>query len=115
MKIMPTQTDPLPEEYTEIARSVRSGEYFRKARAMYDLSVHDPMAERYLYMLITLLSLLAFLITAVAMRALYPLQTPVPFIYTTNNIAEDLPHIRSLLTRKGEDPGAALLSYLAQN
>ncbi len=115
MKTMQSQTDPADEDYAAIAESVKSGEYFRKARAMYDLSVHDPMAERYLYLFITALSLLSFIIAFSAMQSLYPLQTPVPFIYSTNNIADDIPHIQSLLARKGENPSAALLRFLVQN
>ena len=111
---MPSQPDPAEQEYTEIAESVKSGEYFRKARAMYDLSVHDLMTERYLYICITALSVLIFIITFGAMQALYPLSTPVPFIFTATDIVDDIPVIHPL-GRRGEDPDQALLKFFVQN
>ena len=50
------------EEQLLIAEKVRSGEYFREARHMYDLSVHAPMADRYFYIFITALELIIFFI-----------------------------------------------------
>lgn len=94
---------------------IRSGEYYREARHMYDLTIHDPMSERYLFVAITGLAIMILLIAMVAARALYPLQASVPFIYNANDIVEDLPHIHSLLAEKGEDADFALLRFLTNN
>lgn len=104
-----------PEDYAAIAEKIRSGEFFRESRRMYDFDVHDPMAERYLYLLITMLSSLIFIIAVSAAHSLYPLQRSVPFIVSTQNIVEDLPTIHSLLAYKGEDASGALLRFIVQN
>lgn len=104
-----------PEESAEIAEKVRSGEYFRESRQIYDILVHDPMADRYLYILLTALAVSILTITVFAMQSLYPLQTDVPFIYSDNNIVEDVPRIQTLLDHEGEAPSEALLHFLAQN
>lgn len=107
-----------PETYEEqqrIAEKVKSGEYFREARGMYDTSVHDPMAERYLYVFITALSIITLLIALYASHALYPLNTSVPFIVSSNNIVDDLPRIRSLLAYKGEKPNDAIQRFMVTN
>lgn len=104
-----------PEEYIEIAEKVRTGEYFREARSMYDLAVHDPMSERYLYVGITALAAIILTTSVIAVQGLYPLSRSVPFIVSTNDIIEDLPHIQSMLDYKGEDPSAALMRFLVNN
>lgn len=110
-----TQNEPLPPDYQKIAEKVKSGEYFHEARLMYDDAVHDPMVERYWYLLITVLSAVILFIALGALQSLYPLKTPVPFIYSTQDIVEDLPRINSLVVNKGEAPGEAMLRFLAGN
>ena len=109
-------TDPSPsDDYREVAEKVRTGEYFREARNIYDLMVHDAMAERYMYMLVTAVGVVIFLVAVVASRALYPLQTSVPFAFSADNLVEELPRITSLLSYKGEDPSEALLNFMVKN
>lgn len=103
------------DEYVEIAEKVRSGEYFREARAMLNIDVHEPMAERYWFMLITFLSFAITGMAIIAFLALFPLKMRVPFIFATNNIIDDLPRIKSLLNYVGEDPNVALRRHLAQH
>lgn len=82
---------------------------------MYDLTIHDPMAERYLFVAITGLAIVILLVAVVAARSLHPLEVEVPFIYNANDIVEDLPRIQSLLAEKGENADFALLRFLANN
>jgi type IV secretory pathway component VirB8 len=103
------------EESTEVAEKIRSGEFFREMHAMYDFSIHDPMVERYVYLLISLLAGLIFLVSVVAVNGLYPLKVSIPFIVSSNDIVEDRPHIRSLITQKGESVSTAVLRFVAQN
>lgn len=110
-----TFTPPPLETYADLTEKIRSGEYYREARNMYDMEVHDTMAERYFYVLITVLSTLILIISVVAMRSFYPLEVSVPFIYSPNDIVEDRPQMRSLLDYKGEDPSAAVLRFLVKN
>lgn len=104
-----------PHEDDDIAEKIRTGEYYQEARSMYDLAVHDPMAERYLYVLITVLAILSSIVAFVAVQGLYPLKTPVPFIVNTTNITEDVPHIRTLIGHEGETPSEAMLRFYAEN
>lgn len=104
-----------PAEHLETAEKVRTGEYFREGRSMYDMMVHDPMAERYIYIVITAIAVLIFFIAFSAMRALYPLETPIPFAVASNNLVEDVPRMKSMLAQKGENPSEALLRFLVQN
>lgn len=103
------------DEHIEVAEKIRSGEYFREARGMYDITVHDPMVERYYYLFVSALAGFIFFVSIIAVHGLYPLKRSIPFIVNTTNIAEDYPHIHSLLSRKGEDPNAALLQFLVKN
>jgi type IV secretory pathway component VirB8 len=104
-----------PEEYLEIAEKVRTGEYFREARGMYDTMINDPMSERYLYILITTIAMAILVVSIYAAQQLYPLERSVPFIFNTNNIVDDLPRMKSLVAFKGEDPSEALLRFLVKN
>lgn len=102
------------EEYIEIADKIRSGEYFRDARLIFNFDVHDPMAERYWYLFLTLLSIIIMCIAFVAWRGLYPLEPRVPFVFGSDNIADDYPVVKSLADFRGEDPNAALRRFLVK-
>lgn len=104
-----------PEEYLEIAEKVRTGEYFREARGMYDITINDPMSERYLFICITTLALMIFGVAFYGAQQLYPLERSVPFIFNTHDIVEDLPRMKSLVSHKGENPSEALLRFLVKN
>lgn len=103
---------PQVDDYVEIAGKVRTGEYFREARKMFDVTVHDPMAERYLYIFISVLSFIILTIAIQAAKALYPLESQVPLIFYANNVIEDIPRIRKLQAFKDEDPGEAVLRFM---
>ena len=102
-------------DHLEIAEKVRTGEYFREARAIYDLGVHDPMAERYMYVFITALALVIFIITLKGIQDLYPLNTRIPMIIAADDNGEAVPNIRSLIQSKTDDPQEVVLRFLAQH
>jgi type IV secretion system protein VirB8 len=106
--------EPSPEEYIRIAEKVRSGEYFREARSMYDLSVNDPMAERYFYVAITFCALLTLCVAFYAMQMLYPLSRTVPFIYMVQDVVEDIPSIRPLRTSPMQKIDDVVLQFMAE-
>lgn len=113
---MEESNDKVPaEEYLEIAEKVRTGEYFREARSMYDVTVNDPMSERYIYVLITTIAMCILLVAIYAAQQLYPLERSVPFIFNTHDIVDDLPRMKSLVAQKGESASEALLRFLAKN
>lgn len=102
-------------EYIEIAEKVRSGEYFREVRRMIDHDLHDPMTDRYWYILITIPSVIIVFVSFFALQTLYPLKPSVPFIFGINDIMEDVPRIKSLIKEKGEGADAALRRFLVAN
>lgn len=109
------KNEQTPDEYVEIADKIRSGEYFREARNMFNIDVHEPMAERYWFMFITTLSMSITAAAVIAVMALFPLKIRVPFIVATNNIIDDYPKIKSLLNYVGEDPNVALRRHLVNH
>ncbi len=107
--------DLTSEEYIEIAEKVRSGEYFRDVRLMVDIDINDPMAERYWYIAVTFMAFLIAAVSVVAWLGFYPLEPRVPFIFSTNDIVEEVPHLQSLAAYHNEDPNVALRRFLVQN
>ncbi len=99
----------------KIAEKVRTGEYFREARMMYDFTINDPMSERYIYVFITFCAAVILMIAVIAMNNLYPLQSAVPLTYITHDIVEDIPKVKGLQTYKNENPSEALLRFLVKN
>ncbi len=106
--------EPTPDDYIQIAEKVRSGEYFREAKSMYDVSVNDPMSERYFYVFVTTVALLTLMFSVMAVRELYPLKRPVPFIYALNDVLEDLPSITPLRSSYQQTTDEAVLFFMAK-
>jgi type IV secretion system protein VirB8 len=104
-----------PEEYLEIAEKVRTGEYFREARGIHDVTVNDPMSERYFYICITSLAIMILLVAMSAAKGLYPLNISIPFIFNTHDIVNDLPRMKTMTSFKGESATEALLRFLVKN
>lgn len=111
--MQPSPSTP-DENYQEIAAKVRSGEYFREARQAYHIRYHDPIAERYLYMALTLLSLMVLGVAVLSYYALLPLKQEVPVTYRIQDVVEDLPHIKPLGAR-GQDTNHLLMHFLVTN
>jgi len=103
------------EEYIEIAEKVRSGEYFREVRQMVDIDLHQPMTDRYWYILLTIPALLIVIFAVSALQSLYPLKPRVAFIYGINDIVEDVPRIKTLVQYDGEPADVALQRFLVSN
>jgi type IV secretory pathway component VirB8 len=103
------------EEYVEIANKIRSGEYFRDARAMVDIDIHEPMSDRYWFLFITIMSFLTTGVAIIAWLGFYPLKPKVPFIFATNDVLEDYPRVTPLQSFRGEDPNAALQRHLVKH
>jgi len=103
------------EEYIEISEKVRSGEYFREVRKVIDADLHDPMTDRYWYILLTIPSIIVVFVAFFALQSLYPLKPSVPFIFGINDLLEDAPRIESLIKVEGEGVDAALQRFLITN
>lgn len=103
-----------PASNQEITDKIRSGEFFRESQKAYHLSYHDPMTERYFFMGITAVAVLIFILSLAAIILIHPLKMNVPFIYTSEDVVEDLPRITPLGTRE-QDPNVLLKQFLATN
>lgn len=108
----PPLSEPTPPQV--ILDKLRSGEFFRETRLIYHQRYHDLIAERYLYVAITALSVLILFFAFIAVNLFFPLRTNVPFIYTTNDIVNDLPRMRALGS-VGSDPNVVLREFLASS
>jgi len=99
----------------DLADKVRNGEYFREARVMFDTSIHDPMSERYLYVLLTVVSIVVFYIAIQAQQDFYPLNSMVPIIINGDDNGEDLAHIQPLMQSRNDTPKMSMLRFLVKN
>ncbi len=110
---------PPPEsshsEYLEITDKIRSGEYFRESQSIYDATIHDLMAERYFYVLITCVAFVIFFVTFHAVQGLYPLERLEPFIVKAEDITEEVPNIKKLLTNSGDDVNESIMRFVVSN
>jgi type IV secretory pathway component VirB8 len=97
-----------------ILEKLRSGEFFREARMIYHQRYHDIMAERYLYLAITALSVFILLVAVVAVNLFFPLKTNVPFIYTTNDSVNEVPRMQAM-GQVDSDPNMVLRQFLVSN
>lgn len=104
-----------PQEIEDTTQKIRSGEYYREAQEMYDFAVHDPMAERYFYIFITLVAITIMFISFGAVQSLYPLAREVPLVIESLDIQKDLPVVRPLKEYHDEDPNVAILRFLMTN
>lgn len=106
--------EPTPDDYLIIAKKVRSGEYFREAKSMYDQSVNDALSERYFYVFVSSIALLTMLIAFYAAQSLYPLTRTVPFIYASMDVVEDVPRMIKI-REVTQTPSEAVLFFLGGN
>jgi type IV secretory pathway component VirB8 len=109
---MPQLLPPVePTPSALILSKVRSGEFFREAHLEFHRKYHDIMAERYIYLGITGLAIIIFIFAFVAMNLFFPLKTQVPFIFSTNDIINDLPRMQAI-GQVGKDANQSLKEYL---
>ncbi len=109
----PQESTPQHEDY-DLAEKIKSGEYYRAAREQYHILYSDPLSDRYLYLGMTMLSLLIMLVALIDIKLILPLEEKMPFIYNTQDIVEDLPSIQRL-GKRTEDTNYLLKTYLASN
>lgn len=108
-------SDLTTEEYVEISHRVRSGEYFKEAKHMANTYVSDHMSERYWYILITVIAISITIVSIIASSGLFPLKPRVAFVYSANDIVEDIPRIVPLVDYHNEDADLALRRYLVKH
>lgn len=111
---MKKYTEPTPEDYIDIAEKVRSGEYFRESKAMYDIMVNDAMSERYFYVFVSVIALFTMIVTFNAMDALYPLTRILPFVNKTDDMVNENPYIYRLKSSPEQSTDEAIMLYYAR-
>jgi type IV secretory pathway component VirB8 len=104
----------IPDDAAEIAKNIRSGEFFRESMQDYHTRYHDIISERYFYLGIMSLILVILTLVWVSIAMLHPLKTRVPFIYSTQDIVDDLPSMRKI-GQSGVDPNVPLKQFMLAN
>lgn len=97
----------------DIAQRVKSGEYYREARAWY-ADVHQaPLNQRIHMILAAMVALLALGLAVTALLSFLPLTRQVPVPVHVGDLTLQAAAVQGL-SRRGEDPDAALMRYMAQ-
>lgn len=105
-------SESAPTSPQQILERLRRGEFFRESRLIYHQRYHDIMAERYLYLIVTGVSLVILFFSVIAVNMFFPLKTNVPFIYTTSDIVNDVPRMQ-IIGEPGRDANLVLREFLA--
>jgi type IV secretory pathway component VirB8 len=95
-----------------LAADIESGAYFTNSRRWYSELFHTPIAQRSYYVLVILLALLNMYFAILSFLGVFPIVVPVPFITYSNNIWEDIPHIRRIATDETENKNSAVMQFL---
>ncbi|MBV8939998.1 MAG: hypothetical protein JO089_09205 [Alphaproteobacteria bacterium] len=101
----------LPPDYAAVAQRVKSGEYFHEARSVYASLYLNPITERYLFLAVTALALMILTVCGMAVSGLFPLRTPVPFVYYDEHYMDEYPTLSSL-AQPGEAPNMTIKRFL---
>lgn len=102
------------ENSKEIAEMIRSGEYFKDARAWYSTCYHSPMSERNLYIVVTICAVTVTWFSISAFQSLFPLSPHVAFplvVVEAEKMAADI----SPLAEDREDVNSALRRYFVRD
>jgi type IV secretory pathway component VirB8 len=101
-----------PTNAESIAVEIENGEYFRESRRWYSEIFHTPIAQRSYYVLVILLAMINMYFANVSFSRVFPITVSVPFITYSNNIWEEIPHIRRITSDELEDKNAAVMKFL---
>lgn len=102
-------------ENKTLASQIESGAYFKVSRQWYSELFHTPIAQRSYYIIIILLALLNGYLAVLSFTEVFPIRVPVPFITYTNNIWEDIPHIKRIALTPSEDKNIAVMKFLVRS
>jgi type IV secretory pathway component VirB8 len=94
--------------------SVDDGSYFREAREWYSMKYVALISERVVYIVITVLALVLFVLSCMAIYGLLPLTPSAPFTYMAKNGRDTIAHIRLLERKWGEPNDVSLRYYFAE-
>lgn len=108
------KNDKESQELHARPETLQTGEYFREAAQFYHSAYHDLINERYIYVVVTIIGLVASFALHSAKGLLLPLSTPIPFAYNTENFEDEHPRVTKL-ARAGEDINVSVLRFLLSN
>jgi type IV secretion system protein VirB8 len=94
--------------------SVDDGSYFREAREWYSMKYVALISERVMYIVITVLALVLFVLSCMAIVGLLPLTPSAPFTYMAKNGRDTIAHIRLLERKWGEPTDVSLRYYFVE-
>ena len=100
--------------HSQVADSVRSGDYYSDAMAWYQTKYHSPMPERCLFIVITALAIATTFFSVRAVLGLFPLTNETPIAIYRANIDNTTARMVSL-ARDGGDVNAPLRKYFVSD
>lgn len=78
------------DEREEIAEAIRSGQYFKEARAWYQAIYISPVSGRTMFMVIAVCAVLVALVAVAAVSSLLPISTNVPVLMMAPEKIDDV-------------------------
>lgn len=95
----------------EIAQLVRSGEYYKQARAWYTTKYMLVLSERFFFIVLTTIAGLTMFFAVIGLIGLMPINEQVPFYYYSRDISRELPLMQPLRKNKLESINNAVRRF----
>lgn len=97
-----------------LTEKIRDGSYFEEAREWYSEVYLSLISERVFYIILTAIAVFTSLIALIGLIRLLPIVPAEPFIIRSNDAAHELPLIRRLAERGGEETNVALRRFMVK-
>lgn len=101
----------MSQDDRKIAESIRSGQYFREARAWYQAMYIGPISERSFFMVIAILAVLTGAISVLAVTSILPLTTRPGIPVFAPEKGEDVLQSLERLRLDGESSDQAMVEF----
>lgn len=108
---MTDSQDDRSDPYAVASQMLREGRYYDESRKWYAFLYLNPLAERFYFIIVGVLSLIIFVMSLLALNGLMPLSPNVPFYYSTFDAENELPTLEGLRYSSEQSIDDALLRY----
>ena len=99
---------------SDIAQKIRDGSYFEDGKKWYDLIYISPISERIYFIIVTIFSIIIFLMALISLYNLLPIVPREAFVYNSGDIVKETPDIIKLRTGDETPDEAIIKFYLEQ-
>lgn len=104
----------MTDQFAAASKLLREGRYFEETRKWYAFIYLNPLAERFYFIIIGVLSLLIFVMSIMALSGLMPLSPHVPFYYSTYDAEMKIPSLSGLRDSSEQTVDNALLRFYVE-